>query len=92
MTEKQNVTIDSEEVAIQIPTGEGNCVTITKKGVEVLQKKFVSINVLEKLEELKRFTDIPLTGTTVSKFLYESGFTGRTKTKRVNEIIESSGK
>lgn len=34
--------------------------------------------------------DIPLTKTAVGKFLYESGYTGRSTTAKVNEIIEKA--
>jgi hypothetical protein len=34
--------------------------------------------------------DVPLKDTTVGKFLYESGFTGRSTTAKVNEIIDKA--
>jgi hypothetical protein len=34
--------------------------------------------------------DIPLKETTVGKFLYESGYTGRRTTAKANEIIEKA--
>jgi hypothetical protein len=33
-------------------------------------------------------TDVPLNGTAVGKFLYESGYTGRRTSSKVDEIID----
>ena len=34
--------------------------------------------------------DVPLKDTAVGKFLYESGYTGRSTTAKVNEIIDKA--
>ena len=64
--------------------------TVNSRNAGVVIRKSCGLNYTEIMTDAVVKADIPLKSTVVGKFLYESGYTGRSTTTKVSEIIDKA--
>jgi hypothetical protein len=64
--------------------------TVNSRNAGAVIRKSCAMDYTEVMTDAVAKADVPLKDTTVGKFLYESGFTGRSTTAKVNEIIDKA--
>jgi len=64
--------------------------SVNSRNAGAIIRKSYDLDYTEIMTDAVARADVPLKDTAVGKFLYESGFTGRSTTARVNEIIDKA--
>lgn len=64
--------------------------TVNSRNAGVVIRKSCGLNYTEIMTDAVANADIPLKSTVVGKFLYENGYTGRSTTAKVGEIIDKA--
>jgi hypothetical protein len=64
--------------------------TVNSRNAGVVIRKRCGLNYTEIMTDAVANADIPLKDTVVGKFLYENGYTGRSTTAKVSEIIDKA--
>lgn len=64
--------------------------TVNSRNAGVVIRKSCRLNYTEIMTDAVANADIPLKSTVVGKFLYENGYTGRSTTAKVGEIIDKA--
>jgi len=64
--------------------------SVNSRNTGAVIRKSCGMDYTEIMTDAVANADVPLKATTVGKFLYESGYTGRSTTAKVNEIIDKA--